>query len=287
MRLLVTALLTALSLNLQAADDRFAEVEIKVVPVTKGISMLMGAGGHIGVSYGSDGMLMIDDQFEPLANKIKAALNTIGPGAPTFLLNTHYHGDHMGGNAAFGEDSIIMAHRNVRIRLINDDTENKLTANALPVITYTKEASIHFNGEEIVLLHSPSAHTDGDTIVHFTGSNVIHMGDNFFKDLFPYVDINAGGSVDGLIESVEAILEIADEDTKLIPGHGDGPANKADLIRYLDMLNATSTTVKKWIAEGKSEQEIIDIGLGSDWASWSWNFINEKSWLKTLYASYK
>jgi glyoxylase-like metal-dependent hydrolase (beta-lactamase superfamily II) len=249
--------------------------------------MLMGAGGHIGVSYGSDGMLMIDDQFEPLAGKIKAALKTIGPEAPTFLLNTHYHGDHTGANVAFGDDSIIMAHQNVRIRLIDGDKDGKLPKSALPVITYTKQASLHFNDEEIVLLHTPSSHTDGDTVVHFTGSNVIHMGDAFFKDLFPYVDIKAGGSVDGLIDSIEAILEVVSDDTKIIPGHGDGPANKADLIRYLQMLKSTSSTMKQWISEGKSEQEIMDTGLGKEWQSWSWNFISEERWLQTLYSSYR
>jgi cyclase len=286
MRILLTAIVTLFSLHLQAADNPFANTKIKIIPVTEGIYMLSGSGGHIGISYGADGMLMIDDQYGPLAEKIKAALKTIGPEAPTFLLNTHYHGDHTGSNAAFGKDSVIMAHKNVRIRLINDE-ENKLAPVALPVVTYTEEASIHFNGEEIVLLHTPNAHTDGDTVAHFTGSNVIHMGDNFFNGLFPYVDLGAGGSVDGLIESIEAILEIVGEDTKIIPGHGAGPANRADLVRYLDMLNTTSATVKQWIADGKSEQEIINTGLDAKWQSWSWNFINEERWLKTLYASYK
>lgn len=287
MRVLFTALIALFSLHLQAADDRFADVEIKVIPVTNGISMLTGAGGHIGISYGTDGMLMIDDQFQALAPKIKVALKAIGQEVPTFLLNTHYHGDHTGGNAAFGDNSIIMAHRNVRIRLVNEDTEGNLPESALPVITYSEQASVHFNGEEIVLLHMGNGHTDGDTMVHFTGSNVIHMGDNFFNGLFPYVDIQAGGSVDGLIEVVEAILEMIGDDTMIIPGHGAGPASKADLVRFLDMLNSTSATVKKWIAEGKSEQEIIDTGLDAEWESWSWNFINEERWLTTLYTSYK
>ena len=287
MRFLVVALFSLVTAQLQAADNPYADVEVKVVPLTDSISMLMGAGGHIGVSYGPDGMLMIDDQFEPLAGKIKEALKTIGPEVPTFLLNTHYHGDHTGGNVAFGDDSIIMAHQNVRIRLVDGDKDGKLPKSALPVITYTHQASLHFNGEEIVLLHTPSSHTDGDTVVHFSDSNVIHMGDIFFKDLFPYVDIGAGGTVDGLIGSIEAILEIVEDDTKIIPGHGDGPANKADLIRYLTMLKSTSATVKHWIAEGKSEQEILDTGLGSEWQSWSWNFISEERWIKTLYNSYR
>ena len=197
MKPLLFIFLTILSTWAQAAEDRWAKIQIKIIPVTDNIFMLEGAGGNIGVSNGDDGMLMIDDQFEPLAGKIKTALKTISAEAPTFLLNTHYHGDHTGGNAKFGSDSIIMAHHNVRIWLINEDTEGNYPAEALPVITYAENASIHFNGDEIHLIHTPSGHTDGDSMIHFKGSNVVHMGDNFFKDKFPFVDIGAGGSVKG------------------------------------------------------------------------------------------
>lgn len=280
--LLVTSLISINSF----AQDRFANVEIQTLKVTDNIYMLIGAGGNIGVSNGDDGMLMIDDQFEPLADKIKASLAAINPEAPTFLLNTHYHGDHTGGNVAFGEDSIIMAHKNVRVRLINGDTQGNFPESALPVITYTDAASIHFNGEEIALIHTGASHTDGDTMVHFTESNVLHMGDNFFRDRFPYVDLGAGGSVKGLIKTINLVLEMVDEDTKIIPGHGD-LATKADLARKLEMLESTSATVKTGIAAGKSEEEIVAMGVDEKYKGWAWAFINEQRWLSTLYNEYK
>jgi cyclase len=273
------------SLYATAADDRWAKVEIKVIPVTDGIYMLTGAGGNIGVSYGSDGMLLIDDQFEPLAPKIKAALKTIGDETPTFLLNTHYHGDHTGGNVQFGEDSIIMAHHNVRIRLLND-TEGNFPKQALPVITYENNVSIHFNDEKVDLIHAPSGHTDGDTMVHFNTSNVLHMGDNFFNHRFPYVDIDAGGSVDGLITAIDHMLSIMNNETKVIAGHGE-LGNKTDLALYLVMLKETSTTVKQSIADGKTESDILSTGLDQKWDSWGDHFISTEMWLKTLHASYK
>jgi cyclase len=273
------------SLYATAADDRWAKVEIKVIPVTDGIYMLTGAGGNIGVSYGSDGMLLIDDQFEPLAPKIKAALKTIGDETPTFLLNTHYHGDHTGGNVQFGEDSIIMSHHNVRIRLLND-TEGNFPKQALPVITYENNVSIHFNDEKVDLIHAPSGHTDGDTMVHFNTSNVLHMGDNFFNHRFPYVDIDAGGSVDGLITAIDHMLSIMNNETKVIAGHGE-LGNKTDLALYLVMLKETSTTVKQSIADGKTESDILSTGLDQKWDSWGDHFISTEMWLKTLHASYK
>ncbi len=286
MRLIPTLgflLLAATSIQ-SHSEDRFANVEINTIEVTDNIYMLIGAGGNIGVSNGPDGLLMIDDQFQPLAAKIKTALAEINPQAPTFLLNTHYHGDHTGGNPEFGKDSIIMAHKNVRIRLVNGD--NKLPEHALPVITYTEAASIHFNGEEIALIHTGSGHTDGDTMVHFTESNVLHMGDNFFRDRFPYVDLDAGGSVSGLVSTIEKILALADEDTKIIPGHGD-LASKQDLANKLAMIEETSATVKSAIKAGLSVEEIVAKGLGEKWQDWTWGFINEERWIRTLHREYK
>lgn len=278
-----TLLALLLTTQLSVAADRFANVQIETIKVTDNIYMLTGAGGNIGVSNGDDGVLMIDDQYRPMAEKIKAALAEINPQAPTFLLNTHYHGDHTGGNIEFGEDSIIMAHKNVRVRLLGDEA---LPEHALPMVTYTEAASIHFNGEEVALIHTGASHTDGDTIVHFTESNVVHMGDNFFRDMFPYVDLGAGGSVQGLMKTIRTVLEMVDAETQLIPGHG-ALAKKEDLARKLNMLEETSATVRSAVAAGKPLEEIVDAGLGEKWQSWSWGFINEERWIKTLYNEYK
>lgn len=281
----VAAGLPPLTLSEARAEDRFAGVEVRTVRVKDGVYALFGQGGNIGVSVGEDGILMIDDQFLPLADKIKAALAELGSASPTYLLNTHYHGDHTGGNAAFGGQSTIVAHENVRVRLVNGDTPGDYPDAALPVITYSDEASLYFNGEEIRLTHMPAGHTDGDTVVHFTGTDVVHMGDDFFKDRFPFVDLEAGGSVQGMIRNVEAVLNTISDSTRIIPGHGE-LAGKADLARYHEMLIETSSTVRDAITAGKSVDEIVAQGLGEKWSSWGAGFINEERWIRTIHASY-
>lgn len=264
------------------AEDRFAGVEIRTIPVTDHIYMLMGSGGNIGVLVGDDGLLIIDDQYAPLSEKIKVALSQLGDSSPTFLLNTHYHGDHTGGNRNFAAHSLIMAHDNVHKRL---SSEEDFAAAGLPVVTFKQQLSIHFNGEEIKMIHMPNGHTDGDSIVFFSLSNVVHMGDHFFKGRFPYVDLDAGGSVDGLIANIkETLNEIAD-DTRVIPGHGD-LANKSDLEEYYNMLVETSRTVKSQINAGRSLDEILDTGLSGTWDSWAGGFINEERWIQTLYKNF-
>jgi len=279
MRLLLVILL--INVSTAYASDRFSEVKIETIKVTENIYMLVGAGGNIGVSNGEDGLLMIDDQFAPLAERIKTALTAINDTHPTYVLNTHYHGDHTGGNHLFSENSIIMAHHNVRVRLLS----NKATTGALPVITYEKLARLHFNAEEIQLIHLPTGHTDGDTLVHFTQSNVVHMGDLFFNGSFPYVDLGAGGSVVGLMKNIEFTLDMIDDNTKIIPGHGI-LANKNDLGTYLQMLKKTSAFVIKAIEAGKSVDAILETGFEGKWEGWGNGFINEERWIKTLHAEY-
>ena len=189
MKTLITALLlcvTSIVMNV-FAEDRFAKVEIRTEQISENIYVLFGTGGNIGVLNGPDGILMIDDQFAPLADKIRAALDKLGGTTPTYVLNTHYHGDHTGSNAVFGQNSIIMAHDNVRLRLLAGGTKDS----ALPVITFATQATIYFNNQEAHLIHMPAGHTDGDAIVYFPNENVIHLGDHFFKDRFPYVDLQA------------------------------------------------------------------------------------------------
>ncbi|MCB1643921.1 MAG: MBL fold metallo-hydrolase [Pseudomonadales bacterium] len=266
-----------------AADDRFAGVEVKTQQLTDHVYMLTGAGGNIGVSFGPDGLLMIDDQFAPMADKIRKAIGDIGAASPVWLLNTHYHGDHTGGNENFGASSIIMAHDNVRVRLL--DGEPPTAAQGLPVITFNDEASVHFNNEDIRLIHMPAGHTDGDSYVYFTLSDVLHMGDHFFKDRFPYVDLDAGGSVEGVMLGVQKALAMISKNTQIIPGHGS-LANTEDLISYLDMLNQTSLIVKTAIDSGKSVEEIVEEGLGATWTTWGSGFISEERWIRTLYRNY-
>ncbi|MEZ7959313.1 MAG: MBL fold metallo-hydrolase [Pseudomonadales bacterium] len=284
MKTLITALLlcvTSIVMNV-FAEDRFAKVEIRTEQISENIYVLFGTGGNIGVLNGPDGILMIDDQFAPLADKIRAALDKLGGTTPTYVLNTHYHGDHTGSNAVFGQNSIIMAHDNVRLRLLAGGTKDS----ALPVITFATQATIYFNNQEAHLIHMPAGHTDGDAIVYFPNENVIHLGDHFFKDRFPYVDLQAGGTVNGLIDNIVNILSRVDSDTKIIPGHGE-MATKVDLQRYLNMLTSTRQFIDAELAQGKSEKSILAAGLAPKWDSWGEGFINEERWLKTLISAQK
>ncbi len=266
------------------------EVTIKATHVAGNIYMLEGRGGNIGLSIGEDGVLMVDDQFAQLSDKIKAAINQLGGDAPKFILNTHYHGDHTGGNEVFGRDGTIIAHTNVRKRLTTEQKRGDQVTppkpkEAWPVITFDQAVSIHVNGEEIRAIHFPHGHTDGDAVIFFTGSNVVHMGDDFFVGRFPFVDLNAGGDVAGLIQNIETLLKEIPADAKIIPGHG--PLSGIDELKaYHAMLTETSNVVKQQIAAGKTLEEIKAAGLPDNWASWGSGFINTERWLETLYQSY-
>ena len=262
-------------------ESRFDKVEITTIPVATNIYMLMGAGGNIGVSVGDDGLLIVDAQYAPLSEKIKAALLMLGKGSPTYLLNTHYHGDHTGGNVNFGEHTLIVAHENVRARLISEDSPDV----ALPKVIFKQQTSIYFNAGEVRLVHMPAGHTDGDSIVFFIQANVVHMGDHYFKDRFPYVDLAAGGTVDGLIVNVGKALHEIDADTRVIPGHGS-LASREDLQNYYDMLVATSEMVTSQINDGRSIDELLQQGLDDRWESWAAGFISEDRWIQTLYTSF-
>jgi len=278
-RLLFSLILVLTTLAAFAQRD-FSNVEIKTIPVAKNIYMLEGSGGNIGVSIGSDGNLIVDDQFAPLAEKIDAALQKLNPGKLKFVLNTHHHGDHTGGNAAFGaKEAIIIAQDNVRKRLATEPNSKK---EALPVITFGHSASVHFNGEEIKLLHHGPGHTDGDSIIHFTGANVVHMGDQFFNGGFPFVDLNSGGTVEGYIKTVATVLEKIPADAKVIPGHGK-LATVDDLKSFHAMLLETTALVKKSIADGKSLEDIKTAGLPEKWKSYGTGFINTGRWIETIF----
>jgi glyoxylase-like metal-dependent hydrolase (beta-lactamase superfamily II) len=264
-----------------AQDDRFANVTIETVPVTGNISMLIGSGGNIGVSAGDDGLLIIDDQYAPLAAKIRAALSQLGSDTPKFLLNTHFHGDHTGGNADFGAASIIIAHENVHGRLVAGDSPST----ALPVITFDDDVTVHFNGEDITLIHMPRGHTDTDSVVMFEDNNVIHMGDHFFNGGFPFVDLASGGTVQGYISNLEKALSWIDDDTSVIPGHGP-LGTKADLLAFYNVVKDTSTTIRVMKSQQMSAAEAVSEGLGDEYESWGQGFINEQRWIETVFASY-
>ena len=280
-KLATTCLMLCVAASALAQDDRFASVTIETVPVTGNISMLIGSGGNIGVSTGSDGLLIIDDQYAPLAAKIRAALSQLGSDTPKFLLNTHFHGDHTGGNADFGTASIIIAHENVRGRLVAGDSPGS----ALPVITFDDDVTVHFNGENITLIHMPRGHTDTDSVVMFEGSNVVHMGDHFFNGGFPFVDLASGGTVQGYISNLEKALSWIDDDTSVIPGHGT-LGTKADLLAFYNVVKDTSTTIRVMKSQQMSAEEAVAEGLDDEYESWGQGFINEQRWIETVFASY-
>ena len=261
------------AVNLHAVDDdKYKDVVIKTIEVRDGIYMLMGAGGNIGVSVGEDGVFLIDDQFAPLTEKIVAAVAKLSDQSIKFLINTHWHYDHTGGNENLGKQNVlIIAHDNVHKRM-SVDTEIKAFGStipaspevALPVITFNDTVTFRLNGEEIHVLHQSHAHTDGDSIVHFKGANVIHTGDVWFNGLYPFIDTSSEGSIDGVIRTVKHILTMADKQTKIIPGHGP-LANKKDLQGYLKMLTTVRSRMQKLIDEGKSLDEIIALKPNADY----------------------
>ena len=257
----------------------FSKVEIKVTHVASNIYMLQGAGGNIAVSVGPDGILMVDDQFAPLAEKISAALHELNPGKLKFVLNTHYHGDHTGGNTHFGKEANIIAHTNVRKQLGGEQDPNKP---GLPIITFDDSLSIHFNGEEIRIIHVPPAHTDSDSIIYFTRANVIHFGDTFFSGRFPNIDLRGGGDVRGYIRNVEDSIKKVPAEAKLIPGHGPLSTIK-ELKEFRDMLVETSRIVEKEIADGGTLEEIKAAGLPDKWKSWAVPTLGTTRWIEILY----
>jgi cyclase len=289
--LILTALLICCGAHPIAAQTDWSKIEIKVIKVSGNVYMLEGGGGNIGVSVGPDGILIVDDQYAPLADKIKAALKTLGEGKLKFILNTHYHGDHTGGNVVFGPDAPIIAQTNVRKRLTEEQKSkffNRTTPpspkEALPVITFDQSVSVFFNGEEIKVIHFPHGHTDGDSVIFFHGSNVVHMGDDFFNGRFPVVDLEAGGDVEGMTKNVGDIVSRLPPNVKIIPGHG--PLSDIDGLKaFHRMLVETTDIVKKRIAAGKTLDQIKAEGLPEEWKSRGSGFIKTEVWLTLVYTS--
>ncbi|MXX60955.1 MAG: MBL fold metallo-hydrolase [Holophagales bacterium] len=272
-----------------AAQQDFSAVEVTAEHVSGAVHMLTGAGGNIGVSAGEDGILIVDDQFAPLADKIRAALAGISPGDLEFVVNTHFHFDHTGGNVIFGKEALIVAHTNVRKRLaegagVRGRPADPAPKEALPVVTYDDGVSIHFNGEEIMIGHLTGGHTDGDSYIYFTDSNVVHLGDQFFAGRFPFIDVGNGGNAVGLRDSIGWALDHLPADAKVIPGHG--PLSSVDDLKtYHRMLTECVATVKAGKDAGKSVEEIQAGGLPEEWSGWGSGFINESVFITSIHES--
>ncbi len=273
-----------------AQGQDFSKVEIQARQIDANTYMLTGSGGNIGLSVGDDAVFVIDDQFAPLAPKIKAAIAAISKKPAQFVLNTHFHFDHSGGNEAFGKDgALIVAHDNVRKRLSADQlitfigANQKATAKAgLPVITVTSDISFHINGNQVQAFHVPRAHTDGDLIVHFKQSDVVHMGDTFFNGFYPFIDTSSGGTADGVIAAADRVLALSGEKTKIIPGHGP-LASKADLQKYRDLLATVSQRIKDLRRAGKKDDEIRAAKPAADFdATYGGGFIKPDQFVQMM-----
>ncbi len=239
-------------------------MEVTATAVAPGIWMLAGPGGNIGVSIGPDGVILVDDQVAPAVPKIREALAALDPRAPRFVINTHWHGDHTGGNEAFGQaGAIILAHDNVRVRLTTEQFIEAFNerippapAGALPVITFTEAVTLHLNGDEVHVFHVAPAPTDGDAVVHFRTANVVHGGDILFTGMYSFLDLSSGGTVAGMIAGLDRLAALGDEQTKFIPGHGP-LASRADVRAARDLLRAMCGRVLALAREGRSVDEIV------------------------------
>ena len=292
MRSVIWALF-ALSATSVAAQQDFSKVEVKAEQLAPGVAVLFGAGGNIGVSYGEDGTILIDDQFAPLTEKIQAAVTGVGATPVKFLINTHWHGDHSGGNENFGKaGAIIMAHDNVRVRMASDQTTGfgdvKASPKAaLPVITYADGLKLHLNGEEVRVISMPPAHTDGDSVVHWTKSNIVHMGDLFFNKMsFPFVDRSSGGDVRGVIAAATKVLQITDDNTKIIPGHG-AVATRAELKEYRNMLAQIVGKIEAAVKAGKTLDEVKAMKPTDGYGINPSGFINADRFIEMVYGTFK
>ncbi len=266
------------------------QVTFKTEKVAGNVYVIFGRGGNIGVSVGEDGMMTIDTQYANVAEQVKAELAKLGSEKPRFVFNTHWHGDHTGGNEIFGKDSLILAHANVRKRMLETtffrgQQRQPSPKAALPVITYGEGVSLHFNGEEIRAEHFPNGHTDGDTVLFFTGSNVVHLGDDFFVGRFPFVDLESGGTVEGLMNNIARLIQMIPADAKLIPGHG-AVSTIDDLRDYYQMLAETTLIVRKAMKEGKTLEQIKTTGFPEKFKDAGSGFINTAAWIETIYKSY-
>jgi glyoxylase-like metal-dependent hydrolase (beta-lactamase superfamily II) len=293
-----TAVAALLTLTVPgAAQQNFDAVEVRSQTVAPNIAVIFGAGGNIGVTWGPDGTVVIDDQYAPLTPRIEAAIAALGATPARFLINTHWHGDHTGGNENFGRrGTIIMAHDHVRERMASEQRRpgaagqpDRVTppspAAALPILTWHDGIGLHLNGSEVRAIHAPHAHTDGDSIIHFRSANVIHMGDLFFHQVtLPFIDISSGGDARGVLAAAEAALALANDQTVIIPGHGP-VARRADLVAYRDMLREVIGVVEREKAAGKTLAEIVAMRPAARWDTNPQAFIRGDAFVTAIWNS--
>ena len=292
-RILLTLSIAGLLAVAPAFAQDMEDVEIGVERVADGIHMLTGRGGNIGLIHGDDGAFMIDDQYAPLTDRIRAAVAKVHDGDIRFVFNTHWHGDHTGGNENMAESgSLIVAHDNVRRRLAAgqfmeafDREVPPAPEAALPVVTFSDEVTFHINDQTVHAFHVARAHTDGDAVVHFREANVIHTGDIVFNGFYPFIDTGSGGSIDGMIDGVERILDLADDDTRIIPGHGP-LADRDRLEEYLEMLSTVRDRVAAAIERGRSLEEIVAGKPTAEYdEEWGDGFIPPDRWVGMIHGS--
>ncbi len=289
------SLLLLLPRPASAQQEDFSKVTVKTTPVAGSVSMLQGEGGNIGVLVGPEGVLLVDDEFGPLVPKIEAAVKQLSPKPIRFVINTHWHGDHTGGNAGLGtEGVVIVAQDNVRKRLSTEQFSSfrktsipPSPAVALPIITFLDSVSFHLDGEDIDVFHIAPAHTDGDSVVWFKKSNVVHTGDLFFNGLYPFIDFGSGGSIDGVVAGADLVLSRINDETKVMCGHGP-VGSKSDLKRYRDMLATIRDRVRKAIQDGKTLDQTVALKPTAEFdAAWGNGFLKPDAFVALVYSGLK
>ncbi len=287
----LSALVLAFVLTTSLAGQDMRDVSIKSIRITDSVYMLTGRGGNIGLSVGEDGVFLIDDQFAPLTDKILAAVAELTDDPIQFVVNTHWHPDHTGGNENLGEaGAIIVAHENVRKRMSTEqfiaafnNRSPPSPAEALPVITFTDSITLHYNGDELRVVHMEPAHTDGDSVIFFRKANVVHMGDTYFNGMYPFIDIGSGGSIDGMIEAARRVLGQVNDRTKIIPGHG-ALSDVRGLRAFVEMLETVRGRVQKLVDEGKSREDVVAARPTRDFdAQWGGGFLEPDKWVGIVY----
>ena len=293
MKRIAIAFAAALLATVAGAQLDFSAVEIQTTEVAPGIYMLVGAGGNLGLSVGEDGAFLVDDQFAPLSGKIMAAIGELTDAPVEFLVNTHWHPDHTGGNEVFGTaGAVIVAHDNVRVRMSTEQFSEILNQTvppspdiALPIVTFNDELTFHYNGETIHAFHTGPAHTDGDVILHFADADVFHMGDNFFNGFYPFVDVGSNGDIDGVIAAGYRVLAMSDSDSRIIPGHGP-LATRDDLRDWLRVVRDTRESIQSLVDQGMSEDEVVAANPTAEYDdSHGGGFMNPETYTRMMYMS--